>query len=268
MKRWICVLIGFPCFAFSQNWINHDVVPLNTLAYQKKSSPIIGLHDLPAFLGFEQQKEIALSIENKYGLNELNQLKLSMAHPFSNGNISLNGSLQGSPVYSRYSISLGYGHMLNKQTTIGISLGTTHFQLKSQSLETLIQIITGIAHAINEKTTIGIHYQHSQSIDAKNKNGSTKREGLIIGIGYRLSKPVFLQMEIRKQEQYLRLLPAVNWTPNDKIGFWCGTNGSGHFYLGVSGKLKKINPSIGVSSHPHLGYSIMLQINRKADAKD
>lgn len=248
--------------------MNHDVVPSNTLAYQKSSSPIIGLHDLPAFLGFEQQKEIGLSLENKYGLNELTQLKLSMAHPLSNGNISLHGSLQGSPVYTRYSGSLGYGHILNKQTTIGIALGTTHFQLRTQSPETLIQIIAGIAHAINEKTTIGIHYQHYQSIDSKYKNANTKRDGLIIGIGYRLSKPVFLQMEIRKQEQQLRLLPAVNWIPNDKIGFWCGTNGSGHFYLGVSGKLKKINPSIGLSSHPHLGYSIMLQINRKADAKD
>ena len=246
----------------------HDVVPFNTLAYQKNSSPIIGLHDLPAFLGFDREKEIGLSIENKYGLKELSQLKMSMAHPFSNGNISLHGSFQGSPVYSRYSGSLGYGHSLNKQTTIGIALGTTHFQLKSQSPETLIQIITGIAYTINEKTTIGIHYQHYQSIDSKYKNAKIKTDGIVIGIGYRLSKPVFLQMEIRKQEQHLRLLPAVNWTPNDKIGFWCGTNGSGHFYLGVSGKLKKFNPSIGLSSHPHLGYSIMLQINRKADAKD
>ena len=268
MKRWICVFMALPCFAFSQNWMNHDVIPFNTLAYQKNSSPIIGLHDLPAFLGFEQQNEIGLSLENKYGLNELTQLRLSMAHPLLNGNISLHGSFQGSRVYTQYSGRLGYGHILNKQTTIGIALGTTHFQLKTQSPETLIQIIAGIAHAINEKTTIGIHYQHYQSIDSKYINANSKREGLTIGIGYRLSKPVFLQMEIRKQEQYLRLLPAVNWTPNDKIGFWCGTNGSGHFYLGVSGKLKKINPSIGLSSHPHLGYSIMLQINRKADAKD
>ncbi len=268
MKRWIGVLMALPCFAFSQNWITHDVVPLNTLAYQKNSSPIIGLYELPAFLGFEQQKEIGLSLENKYGLNEISQMKLSMSHPFSNGNISLHGSLQGSSVYNRYNIGLGYGHMLNKQTTIGIALGTTHFQFRSQSPETLMQIITGIAHAINEKTTIGIHYQHYQSIASKYKNTNTKREGLIIGIGYRLSKPVFLQLEIRKQEQHLRLLPALNWTPNDKIGFWCGTNGSGHFYLGVSRKIKKITSSIGLSSHPHLGYSIMLQINRKADAKD
>jgi hypothetical protein len=268
MKRWICVLMGLPYFAFSQNWMNHDVVPLNTLAYQKNSSPVIGLYDLPAFLGFGQHKEIGLSLENKYGLKELAQLKMIIAHPLSNGNISLHGSLQGSPVYTRYSGSLGYGLSLNKQTTVGIALGITHFQLRSQSPETIIQIIAGIAHAINEKTTIGIHYHHHQSIASKYKNTFTKREGLTIGIGYRLSKPVFLQLDIRKQEQHLRLLPALNWTPNDKIGFWCGTNGGGHFYLGLSGKIKKVNPSIGLSSHPHLGYSIMLQINRQADAKD
>jgi len=268
MKRLIGVLIALPHFTFCQIWANQDIIPINTTAYQKNNTPLVGLSELPALLGFQRKIEWGVAIENKYSLTELTQLRLGFGIPVLNGNLSINTSLQGSALYSSYSGKLCYGIQINKQTTIGLGLGILHFRLKEHDSEILTQVTAGIAHLINEKTILAIHYHHKQHISPTTYTNKIKAEGVTIGIGYNLSKSVFVQLEGKQLQQKIRILPSINWIPFEKIGFWCGTNGSGHLHLGINSQFKKSNVMLGLSNHPQLGTSILLQFNHRLDDKN
>ena len=268
MKRLIGVLIALPSLTFCQIWATHEVVPMNTRTYQKNNSTILGLSDLPALLGFQKKVELGVSIENRYNLKELTQLSLGLGIPVHSGSLTLNTSLQGSSQYSSYTGKLSYGIQLNKQTTIGLGMGILSFKLKELGSEILIQTTAGIAHLINEKTILAIHYLHNQNIRPSSNTNKIKAEGLTFGIGYNLSKSVFVQVEAKQLQQKIRILPSINWIPIEKIGFWFGTNGSGQLHLGISRQLKKSTALLGMSNHPHLGYSLLLQFNHRLDDKN
>jgi len=268
MKRLLGVLIALPSFTFCQIWANQDVIPINITSYQKNNSPLVGLRELPALLGFQRKTEWGVAIENKYSLTELTQLRLGFGLPVLNGNLSINTSLQGSALYSSYSGTLCYGIQINKQTTIGLGLGILHFRLKEHDSENLMQTTAGIAHLINEKTILAIHYLHNQNIRPTSNTNKIKAEGLTFGIGYNLSKSVFMQVEAKQSQQKIRILPSINWIPIEKIGFWFGTNGSGQLHLGISSQFKKSTALLGMSNHPHLGYSLLLQFNHRLDDKN
>ena len=268
MMRLIGVLMALPCLTFCQTWANQDVVPLNRTAYTKNNSPQLGLTEMPALHGFQRKVELGLAIENKYSIKELTALRLGIGIPLLNGYIGLNTSMQGNTLFSSYAGNLCYGIQINKQTTIGIGTGVSHHQIKEYGSTLLIHAHLGIAYLVNEKTLIAIHYHHNQNIRPTSNTNKIKVEGLTIGIGYNLSKSVFVQLEVKQLQQKIRILPNINWIPFQKIGFRFGTNASGQMHLGISSQLKKSTVLLSMSNHPHLGYSILLQFNLRLDDKN
>lgn len=268
MKRLIGVLIALPYFTFCQIWTNQEVIPINTMAYQQNNSALLGLSALPALLGFQRKVELGITIENKYNLKELTQIRLGFGIPVLNGNLTLISSLQGSAFHSTYTGALSYGIQLNKQTTVGLALGIAQFRLREYKPEIITQVTAGIAHLINEKTLLAVHYDYNQNIKPNSNTDKSKAEGLTIGIGYKMSTSVFVQMEAKQLQQKIRISPCINWIPFEKIGFWCGTNGSGQLHLGINGQLKKATALLGMSSHPQLGYSLLLQFNHRLNDKN
>jgi hypothetical protein len=261
MKRWICVLLVLPHAIYSQSWTNQLSIPAHVSAYQKNQSPIIGLRDLPALLGFERKKGIGVLIENKYGISSLSLLSMSISHPLAAGNISLNSSIQGGSLFSHLSGRVNYGVPLNKISTIGISIGIVHFKLKEDAADLVVQTIAGLAHLINEKTLLAIHYQYNRNLATTNLKKISIPDGLGVGIGHQVSRPVFIQLDIRKQEQ-IQVFPAINWRPHEKIECWFGLNGTGQFAAGIYGHARAMSTGIALTNHPHLGYSIQLQLNK------
>jgi hypothetical protein len=266
MKRWICVLLVLPYYTNSQSWNNQLVIPAHFSAYQKNQSPIIGLLDLPAMQGFKKNKEIGVLIENKYSLSGLSRLYLSAGLPLGAGNITLNTSMQGGSLYSHFTGQVNYGLPLNNISTIGIAIGLAHFKLKNDAPDFVLQTIAGIAHLINDKTLLAIHYQHNRQLGPPNANKPLIPDGISVGIGYQVSQPIFIQIEMRKQGE-LQVLPAINWKPNPRIEFWCGLNGGGQLAVGVFGHAKVLSTGIALSNHPHLGYSIQLQLIKRIHEK-
>lgn len=267
MKRWICVILILPYCANSQTWSNQLAIPIHFSAYQKDQSLLTGLNDLPALLGVQKRKEIGIAIENKYSLAALNRLSLSIAHPLGSGSLSLNSSIQGGSLYTHWGSSINYGLTINKQSSIGVSIGVLHLKLKEETADYMLQTIAGVTYLINDKTLLAIHYQDIRQLGTTPFNKTSIPDGLIIGIGHQISRPVFIQIEIRKQEQ-IQLFPAINWKPNAKIGFWCGLNGTGQLAIGINGFVKKTTISIAMSSHPYLGYSLQLQMNKRLHDKE
>lgn len=268
MKRLIIVMLAMPSFTFCQIWTNQEAIPMNSMAYQKNNSSLLGLFESPALLGFQRKIELGVTVENKYNLKELMQIRLGLGIPVLNGNLTLTASLQGSSWYSSYSGKLSYGIQINKQTSIGIGLGMLRVSLKEYQSDMQAQATVGIAHLINEKTVLAIHYQFNQNIKSPGFTNKLKTEALTIGIGYHLSKSVFVQVEAKQLQQKIRILPSINWIPFEKIGFWSGTNGSGQLHLGISSQLKKSTVLLGMSNHPQLGYSLLLQFNHRLDDKN
>lgn len=268
MMRLIGVLMALPCLTFCQTWANQDVVPLNRTAYTINNSPQLGLTEMPALHGFQRKVELGLAIENKYSIKELTALRLGIGIPLLNGYIGLNTSMQGNTLFSSYAGNLCYGIQINKQTTIGIGSGILIQNLNGYDTEKTMQVSAGIAHLVNEKTMFAFHYQLNQNIGPTTFANKQKTEGLIIGIGYHLSKSVFIQMEAKKIQQEFRILPCINWSPFEKISFWCGTNRSGHLHLGINSQLKKSKVMLGFSNHTQLGYSMLLQFNYRLDDKN
>ncbi|MEY4627847.1 MAG: hypothetical protein RLZZ595_173 [Bacteroidota bacterium] len=267
MRRWICVAGMIPFLCAGQPKSGQDAIPIGWNVYQKPLTPILTASDLPAILGFRLEKQLGVMIENKYGLKELSNIQLGLGIPTGSGSFLFRGNFRGGKIQQLYAGSIAYGLTINPNTAIGISVGGEVFQLKGYTPETTIQAIAGIMHAVNEKTTIGIHYNNRQSIYKTNNINKSKTNGLSFGIGYQLSKPVFLQLELSKQEQ-TRIITSICWSPLKQIGFFAGTNSSGNFYVGGQTKNKNTTSSIGVASHPQLGYSLLLHFNlvlRNAD---
>jgi hypothetical protein len=145
---------------------------------------------------------------------------------------------------------------------MGISIGYTYFKLKNNTPEFFVQTIAGIAQLINDKTLLAIHYEHAIQWRRTSTYKNFIPNGLIVGIGHQLSGPIFVQLELRKKEQ-LQLLPTFNWKPNSIIEFWCGLSGSGQMAVGIIGHAKSMATGIALSNHPHLGYAVQLQINKR-----
>ncbi len=266
MKRWICVLLLLPYYTYAQNWNNQLAIPAHSSAYQKTHARIIGLRDLPALLGFEKNKEVGVLLENKYSISALSQLCFSAGLPVATGNLSINTGIQGGTLYSHFSGQINYGLPLNKTSTIGISMGIAQFKLTDDTPDFFLQTIAGIAQLINDKTLLALHYQHNRKLGSSNLNKTIIPDGISVGIGHQVNHLVFVQIEIRKQGQ-IQILPAISWRPHAKIEFWSGLNGSGQMAIGIYGHAKTISTGIALSNHPHLGYSLQLQLNKRIHEK-
>lgn len=267
MKRWICVLLVLPYSTYGQNWSNQFAIPPHVSAYQKNQSPITGLVDLPALLGFEKKKEVGILIENKYSLSSLSLLYVSTSHSLGKGNISLNTGIQAGALYTHLTGNLNYGIQLNKVSTMGISIGIAHFKIKHDVPELIVQTNTGIAQLINDKTLIAIHYRHSRKIRPATLKKTRIPDKIYLGIGHQVSRSVFIQMELQKQEN-IQLLPSLTWKPDPKIEIWCSLGGSEQLAIGIYGHTKAISTGIALANHPHLGYSIQLTLNKRFHDKE
>lgn len=260
MRKWICVLLLFPLGSKGQVKSRADMVPIGLGAYQKTSSTVLANAELPALLGFRKVQQLGIILENKFGLKELSAMRVAYGQALANGYILINGQIQGGQIHKHYAGNLSFGRLINSNTTIGIGVGIEQFQLQGDKPELEVVATAGIAHCINEKTTIGIHYTHGQPIFQENRSIVKKVEGLTMGIGYRLSDLVFIQLELQKKQQ-TQISSTLIWTPFHKIGFFGGTNNSGHFYLGGQTKNKRATTAVAIAQHPQLGYSILLHFN-------
>lgn len=266
MRKWICVLLLLPLGSKGQGKSRADVIPIGLGAYQKTSSTVLANAELPALLGFRKVQQLGIILENKFGLKELSTMRVAYGQPLANGYILINGQIQGGQIHKHYAGNLSFGRLIHSNTSIGIDIGIEQFQLQGDKPELEVVATAGIAHCINEKTTVGIHYTHGQPLFQENRSTGKKVEGLTMGIGYRLSDLVFIQLELQKKQQ-TQISSALIWTPFHKIGFFGGTNNSGHYYLGGQTKNKKTTTAVAIAQHPQLGYSILLHFNLLFDVE-
>jgi len=260
MRKWICVMLLFPLGSKGQVKSSANVIPIGLGAYQKMNSTALADAELPALLGFRKVQQLGIILENKFGLKELSAMRVAYGQPLASGYFLINGQFQGGQIHKHYAGNLGFGQLINPNTTIGIAIGIEQFQLQGDKQELEVVATAGIAHCINEKTTMGIHYTYGQALFKENRSITKKVEGLAIGIGYRLSDMVFIQLELQKQQK-TQITSTLIWMPFQKIGFFGGTNNSGHFYLGGQTKNKRTLTAFGFAQHPQLGYSILLHFN-------
>ena len=266
MRKWICVLMFFPLGSKGQVKSSANVIPIGMGAYQKMNSTALANAELPALLGFRQAQQLGIILENKFGLKELSAMRVAYGQSLASGYFLINGQFQGGQIHKHYLGNLGFGRLINANTTIGIAIGIEQFQYQGDASELEIVATAGIAHCINEKTTMGIHYTYGQPLTQENRAIAKKVEGLTLGIGYRLSELVFIQLELQKKQQ-TQITSSLIWTPLHKIGFFGGTNSSGHFYLGGQTKNKRTTTAVAVAQHPQLGYSILLHFNLLFDVE-
>jgi len=266
MRKWICVLMFFPLGSKGQVKSGANVIPIGMGAYQKMNSTALANAELPALLGFRKTQQLGIILENKFGLKELSAMRVAYGQPLASGYFLINGQFQGGQIHKHYAGNLGFGKSINPNTTIGIAIGIEQFQLQGDASELEIVATAGLSHCINEKTTMGIHYTYGQALTKENRVITKKLEGLILGIGYRLSEMVFIQLELQKKQQ-TQITSTLIWTPFYKIGFFGGTNSSGHFYLGGQTKNKRTTTAVAVAQHPQLGYSILLHFNLVLDVE-
>ena len=266
MRKWICVLMFFPLGSKGQVKSGANVIPIGMDAYQKMNSTALANAELPALLGFRKTQQLGIILENKFGLKELSAMRVAYGQPLASGYFLINGQFQGGQIHKHYAGNLGFGKSINPNTTIGIAIGIEQFQLQGDKPELEIVATAGLSHCINEKTTMGIHYTYGQALNKENRVITKKVEALTLGIGYRLSDLVFIQLELQKKQQ-TQITSTLIWTPFYKIGFFGGTNSSGHFYLGGQTKNKRTTTAVAVAQHPQLGYSILLHFNLLLDVE-
>jgi hypothetical protein len=158
-----------------------------------------------------------------------------------------------SPVHSSLIGELGYGLMLSKSLSVGISLGATYTKIIDTKMKLLPHAEVGFLNQLNKNVSWGAHYR---------QYGQEKT--ITTGLAYQFNEEIQLVAEIEKGSNQWFGFTVLLSTMIDK--HWLTISGykahSSLSYCYIGYVQKKQILGAGISFHPQLGSSLQLHFSK------
>ena len=206
-----------------------------------------GLAHLEGFSG-------AVFTENRFLLNELQLLGLSIANPINSGTVGMTLQYFGFSAYNEQKIGLNYSRKLLEGLSIGAQFDFLNTRIKEYGSASAITFELGLQYEILEKIIAGVHVYNPIRVSL----GTDELPSILqIGITYQATDYITISGSIEK-DTYLpyNFRFGFEYELLNKIHLRAGVNSqSNRFSFGVGYSVNQLHLNIAASYHETLGFS-------------
>jgi len=250
---WLCLTFHILLFAQSSVVLSSLNTP-GVNSYSNTNADVFSIEHNQAELAAIKKFSIGVNGERRFLLNDLSNYVVSAALPLKEGAFGTIINRSGNDGYSQSLFALSYGRKMNEWVNIGIQF---NYYL-------INRIYFGNASSINADISLLGHITdqiyagfqlHNVMPSAINKNDQRIPFQLSGGLGYDVSKELFLGIMIHKIETVaIDWIPEIDYTINNILSARLGIQSSNSIYYGaVDIILGNYKLEITSSVHPYLG---------------
>ena len=225
-------------------------------AYSKNFADIFSFTSNPAVLGWLSSGGIGVFTEQKFLLDALRFYTMAAAIPLSNGGIGINAKYNTAGAFKESQFGLAYGKSLGT-VAIGAQFNYSGIQITGYGKEAVFYFDVGTLWQLSEKLITGLRISNPTGA----RFGQNKEEKLALtcsfGLGYEVSKAVFINSEIIKEEDRSPdILLSLYYSFADKFFLRAGiATATTSPWIGTGLSWKKMRVDITSNYHPQLGIS-------------
>ena len=244
----------FPGFLCGQDQLpSAENIPYYLIGYKNDSIPGLGHAIRSSALPALKQKNFSFTSCSRYNIKGCGMLGVVMAsgNGLSGKKIMLGAEI--SPIHYNLKGEMGYGMMLSKSLSIGVSVGAIGSKVIGNRTRWLPQAEVGFIYQMNKKISWGANYRQIGQI----KTMST-------GMACQLNEQLQLVAEIEKGSyNWLGFTLLLNTMLNENWLAMCGFKGHSGTPFSFIGRLhKKQIIGAGLSFHPMLGSSVEISFSK------
>ena len=225
-------------------------------AYSKNFTDVFSCVANPATLGWHSSAGIGVFTEQKFLLEALKFYVMAAAVPLSNSGIGINAKYYTAGAFNESHVGLAYGKSLGS-VAIGAQFNYSTIQITGYGKEAVFHFDVGTLWQLSEKLFTGLRISNPTGA----RFGQNKEEKLALscsfGLGYEVSKVLFLNTEIIKEEDRSpTILLSLYYSLDDKFFLRAGiATATTSPWIGAGLSWKKMRVDITSSYHPQLGIS-------------
>jgi hypothetical protein len=225
-------------------------------AYSKNFADVFSCTSNPAALGWLSSGGIGVFTEQKFLLEALKFYTIASSIPLSNGGIGINAKYNTAGAYKESQFGLAYGKSLGT-VAVGAQFNYSAIQIAGYGKEAVFYFDVGTLWQLSEKLFTGFRISNPTGA----RFGQNKEEKLALscsfGLGYEVSKAVFINSEIIKEEDRSpTIVLSLYYSLDDRFFLRAGiATATTSPWIGAGLSWKKMRVDITSSYHPQLGIS-------------
>ncbi len=254
MKKSIAICLFWPCWLWGQeSQSNIGDIPWQMLGYRNDTVQGLGSGVRSSGLPALNQRNFAITAASRYNIPGAGMIGIVMAsgNGLSGKKIMLGAEV--SPVHISVKGEIGYGLMLSKSLSIGISVGAKGTIIIDNRIRWWPYTELGFVNQMNKKVSWGAHFRQYK-----------QQKTITTGFAYQLSDQMQLVAEIEKGSyKWFGFTLMLNAMLNNRwqaISGYKGHSGLTYCYMGYLHKKQILGA--GLSFHPQLGSSIQFSFSK------
>ena len=238
-------------------------------AYSKNFADVFSFTTNPAALSWLRTTGIGVFAEQKFLLEALKFYTMAAAIPFSNGGIGINARYNTAGAYQESQFGLAYGKSLGT-VAIGAQFNYSSIQISGYGKASAFHFDVGTVWQLSEKLFTGLRISNPTGARFGSNNEEKLAFSCSFGLGYEVSKAVYLNTEIIKEEDRSpTILFSLYYSLDDKFFLRAGiATATTSPWLGAGLAWKKMRLDITSSYHPQLGISPGISLIFSAKQKE
>jgi hypothetical protein len=214
-------------------------------------SPDGNLGALPATKTFSA----GIFSERRFGLPDLGAHAIAFVLPTTSGSFGLQADYLGSTVYNESSVGFAYGKNLGSKMSLGVQANYFSFRAAGYGAASTVTADLGVIVHLTPQLNAGVQACNPVR-NSWGKDGAETVPAIYrAGLGYDVSKQVFVAVEAEKAERYpVSINAGVHYAVAEKLVARAGIrSATSVYYLGIGLQLKQFRFDVTTSVHPYLG---------------
>ena len=224
--------------------------------YSKNFTDVFSFLSNPAALGWFSSVGLGVFAEQKFLVEVLKFYTVAAAIPLSNGGIGISARYNSAGAYKESQFGLAYGKSLGT-VAIGAQFNYSGIQIAGYGKEAVFHFDVGTIWQLSEKLFTGFRISNPTGAKFGGNNEEKLAFSCSFGLGYEVSKAVFINTEIIKEEDRSpTILLSLYYSLDDKFFLRAGiATATTSPWIGAGLAWKKMRVDITCSYHPRLGIS-------------
>jgi hypothetical protein len=216
----------------------------------------------PSILAAINKKTAGIYSEQRFMIKEWKTAIAAAAFPTASGNFGLCINYSGSANYYRFMSAIGYARSFGNSFDAGLQFRYHNAAIPGYNSESGLGYTVSLLFHLNQKFNAGFNFSDDREEDDGFKSGKKLPRKFSAGLGYTVSRLVFITTEITKSKQSpLNISAGIHYAFDEKLFFRTGFGSATQTWLLAGGiRWKQLVFQLIASMHPVLGITPGLQL--------
>lgn len=250
---WLSLVFYIPAFSQSSILLSSLNTP-GVNSYSSDNADVLSIEHNQGILAEVKKFSIGVNGERKFLLNDLSDYIVTAVLPIKEGAFGCIINRTGAIAYSQSLFGLSYGRKINDRMNVGVQFNYYLMNRMYFGNTSIINADLSLSAKVADQLYAGLQL-HNLLPSVINKPDERVPFQISSGLGYVVSKELFLGMMIRKIETAaLDWIPEIDYAINKIISARLGVQTSASLYFGAIGIiLGNYKLEVTSSIHPYLG---------------